>query len=186
MSSDIGDEVREAWEANAQWWSACFGEGNDFHLQWVAPPVESLLEIRPGERVLDIACGNGAFSRRLADLGAQVTALDFSASFIACACERNADYADRIRYCVIDAAKRDELMSVGEGAFDAAVSNMALMDMSDITVLASCLPKLLKSGGRFVVSIMHPCFNNPDARMCMEHEDRNGQLMTTRTIRIRR
>ena len=170
--------VRKAWETNARWWSDRFGEGND-----VAPPVERLLDIAPEARVLDIACGNGAFSRRLADLGAQVTAFDFSFPFIECARELSSAHAERIRYHVTDATRESDLLALGTGSFDAAVSNMALMDMSDISVLASCLPKLLKPGGRFVFSIMHPCFNNPDSRLCMEHEDREGKLRITRSVK---
>jgi len=180
------ESVRSAWETNARWWSDYFGEGNDFHLQLVAPPVEELLNIQSDEQVLDIACGNGAFSRRLADLGARVIGFDFSSSFISCARERSTAYADRVQYHVIDATDRDSLLALGTQRFDGAVANMALMDMSDISTLAECLPQLLKPSGRFVFSIMHPCFNNPDSRMCMEHEDRNGELTTTRTVKVGR
>jgi cyclopropane fatty-acyl-phospholipid synthase-like methyltransferase len=40
--------------------------------------VERLLALQPGERVLDVACGNGVMARRLALLGGRVTAVDFS------------------------------------------------------------------------------------------------------------
>jgi len=161
MARDESNTVREAWEKNARWWSDRFGEGNDFHLNLIAPPVEKLLAIQAGERILDIACGNGAFSRRMADLGARVLGFDFSAPFIECARERSGGYEQRIEYRVIDATDRGQLLKLGEAQFAAAVSNMALMDMSDINALAECLPRLLKRGGLFVFSIMHPCFNNP-------------------------
>jgi 2-polyprenyl-3-methyl-5-hydroxy-6-metoxy-1,4-benzoquinol methylase len=57
-------------------------DGNDFHLMLVRPGTESLLSINPGERVLDVACDNGIFSRRLARLGAHVTAIDVSPTLI--------------------------------------------------------------------------------------------------------
>jgi 2-polyprenyl-3-methyl-5-hydroxy-6-metoxy-1,4-benzoquinol methylase len=184
--SHESDAVRDAWEKNGRWWSDRFGEGNDFHLNLVAPPVEKLLNIQRDEFVLDIACGNGAFSRRMADLGARVVGFDFSTSFVECARERSGAYEDRIEYHVIDATNTEQMLALGERQFAAAVSNMALMDMSDIESLAECVPKLLKPGGRFVFSIMHPCFNNPDIRMAMEEEDRDGQLVTTRSIKIGR
>jgi 2-polyprenyl-3-methyl-5-hydroxy-6-metoxy-1,4-benzoquinol methylase len=184
--SHESDAVRDAWEKNGRWWSDRFGEGNDFHLNLVAPPVEKLLDIQADELILDIACGNGAFSRRMADLGAKVVGFDFSTSFIECAKERSSAYVNRIEYHVMDATNVAQMLSLGEGRFSAAVSNMALMDMSNIEPLAECLPKLLKPGGRFVFSIMHPCFNNPDTRMAMEEEDREGELVTTRSIKIGR
>jgi 2-polyprenyl-3-methyl-5-hydroxy-6-metoxy-1,4-benzoquinol methylase len=184
--SHESDAVRDAWEKNGRWWSNRFGEGNDFHLNLVAPPVEKLLDIQPDDCVLDIACGNGAFSRRMVDLGAQVVGIDFSTSFIACARERSGKYERLVDYHVMDATNTEQLLSLGKGQFNAAVANMALMDMSDIDPLAKCLPRMLVPGGRFVFSIMHPCFNNPDTRMAMEEEDREGQMVTTRTVKIGR
>lgn len=61
------------------------GEGNDFvnMLEW--PAIERLLQPRKGERLLDIACGNGLTSRRLARTGADGLAFDFSETMIAIA-----------------------------------------------------------------------------------------------------
>ena len=72
----------EAWNQNATFWDNKMGEGNDFHLKLVAPATEELLTILPGQKILDIACGNGQFSRRLKSLGAQVTACDGSSQLI--------------------------------------------------------------------------------------------------------
>ncbi|MBA3531803.1 MAG: hypothetical protein H0T73_07790, partial [Ardenticatenales bacterium] len=60
------DEVRAIWEQNAGYWDDYMGEGNDYHLVLIVPTTERLLAIQPGERVLEIACGNGSFARRLA------------------------------------------------------------------------------------------------------------------------
>ncbi|MFC2083150.1 class I SAM-dependent methyltransferase [Candidatus Bipolaricaulota bacterium] len=184
MTPPDKDSVRSAWEKNAKWWSDYFGEGNDFHLQLVAPPVERLLEVGDGENILDVACGNGAFSRRLADLGARVVGFDFSSAFIECARKRSTEYKDRIDYRVVDATDRAQLLGLGKARFAAAVSNMALMDMSDIAVLAECLPRLLKPGGRFVFSIMHPCFNNNAVRLSIEDEQVDDQPLSVPSVRI--
>ncbi len=75
--------VQEAWNRIAPWWDDRVGaEGNDFHQVLVAPATERLLALKADEVVLDIACGNGQFSRRMADLGARVVAFDFSEAFI--------------------------------------------------------------------------------------------------------
>ena len=58
-------------------------DGNEFFNVLIWPVVKSLLEPSPGQGVLDVACGNGVTSRRLAESGAQVTAIDFSESLIA-------------------------------------------------------------------------------------------------------
>lgn len=56
--------VRHAWDAKAAFRDERMGDGNAFQLELIAPAVERLLDVRPGERILDVACGNGVSSRR--------------------------------------------------------------------------------------------------------------------------
>jgi len=57
-------------------------DSNYFHCNLVRPNTEMLLNIKEGDFVLDIACGNGNFSQRLAQKGARVVAFDFSSKMI--------------------------------------------------------------------------------------------------------
>jgi 2-polyprenyl-3-methyl-5-hydroxy-6-metoxy-1,4-benzoquinol methylase len=158
------------------------GEGNDFQRLLIGPATENLLELRGGELVLDIACGNGNFSRRMAQLGAQVVAFDFSQTFIERARAHSTKFGDQIEYQRIDAAQQEQLLSLGPNRFDAAVCNMALMDMPDIDPLIETLPQLLKTGGMFIFSVMHPCFNSSGANKIIEEGDSDGDLITRRAI----
>jgi 2-polyprenyl-3-methyl-5-hydroxy-6-metoxy-1,4-benzoquinol methylase len=81
-------ESRQAWNRNATFWDERMGEGNDFVEVLIWPTAEKLLALQPGERVLDVACGNGLTSRRMAALGAEVVAIDFSERMIAHARQR--------------------------------------------------------------------------------------------------
>ena len=73
---ELNTRAREQWDAKAEFWDVLHGyDGNQFHKQLVGPSAERLLAVKAGESVLDVACGNGQFSRRLAALGAQVTAI---------------------------------------------------------------------------------------------------------------
>jgi SAM-dependent methyltransferase len=89
-----------------------------------------LLKVQPGETVLDVACGNGVFSRRLAELGARVVAVDFSEKFVELARVRTeeAGYGDAVEYLVADATDEERMLALGEERFDGAVCNMALED----------------------------------------------------------
>ncbi len=178
------EETREAWNQNAAFWDERMGEGNDFVKALIWPATERLLELRPGERVLDIACGNGLTSRRLAALGAEVVAFDFAEAMIAHALERTAEHADRIEYLVLDATDEAALLALGEGRFDAALCNMALFDMAEIEPLMHALARLLRPGGRFVFSVLHPCFNSPHIALVAEEEDREGDLVTIYSVKI--
>jgi 2-polyprenyl-3-methyl-5-hydroxy-6-metoxy-1,4-benzoquinol methylase len=183
----LNAEVQDIWNRNAGFWDEHMGaEGNDFHQLLVSPAAERLLQIQPGEMVLEVACGAGVFARRLADLGARVLATDFSQVFLDRAGTRAQGYAGRIEFRLLDATDADALGALGQHRFDAAVSNMALMDMANIHPLAAALPKLLRSGGRFVFTIMHPCFNTSGATMLVEQEESEGRIETSYSVRVKR
>jgi len=87
---------------------------------------------------------------------------------------------------VVDATDREALLGLGASAFDGALCNMALMDMAEIEPLMTALAVLLKPGGRFVFSVLRPCFNNPAIVQMGELEDRNGTIVTTYSVKIAR
>lgn len=177
-------ETWAIWDGNAEWWADYIGEGNQFQIEIVNPPTDRLLDLRPGERVLDIACGSGPFARRMARLGAEVVAFDFSERFIARARALSAEAGARIDYRVLDATDEAQLLTLGAQVFDAAVCNMALMGMTTIAPLLSALARLLKAGGRFVFSVTHPAFNTTAVSLLAEREDRGGELVTTYALKV--
>jgi 2-polyprenyl-3-methyl-5-hydroxy-6-metoxy-1,4-benzoquinol methylase len=180
----LTDEARQIWDQKATWWDSHFGE--DANL-FVRPTVERLLDLQPGQRVLDIACGNGAFSRRMAQLGARVVACDFSETFLRLARARTAaDLAGLIEYRLVDATDEAQVLALGPEPFDAAVCTMGLMDMATIEPLMGALSRLLKPAGRFVFAVTHPCFNTGGVTRVIEEEDRAGQLVTTRSVQVSR
>jgi 2-polyprenyl-3-methyl-5-hydroxy-6-metoxy-1,4-benzoquinol methylase len=184
--NSANQEARIAWERNASFWDSRMGEGNDFINLLIWPATEKLLAPGQGERILDIACGNGLTSRRLAEMGANVTAFDFSAAMIEIARIKPTTGKGSIEYSLLDATDYEQLVALGERSFDAALCNMALFDMADIRPLFLALAKLLRRQGRFVFSIIHPCFNNPSSVHQGELEDRDGELVATYSVKISR
>jgi 2-polyprenyl-3-methyl-5-hydroxy-6-metoxy-1,4-benzoquinol methylase len=178
------EETRQAWNENAAFWDARMGEGNDFVEVLTWPATERMLKLEPGERVLDIACGNGLTSRRMAAMGAEVVATDFSEEMIAHACRRTTEADGRLTFDVLDATDEQALLALGEGQFDAALCHMALFDMAEIDPLMRSLGRLLHPGGRFVFSVLHPCFNNPHMVQMAEMEDREGEIVTVYSIKV--
>jgi SAM-dependent methyltransferase len=174
------DASRESWNANAAFWDERMGEGNDFQLKLLAPALEQLLDIRPGMRVLDAACGNGNFSRRMVELGASVVAFDGAPAMI----ERARAKPGAITYHVIDAADRDALRSLG-GPYDALVCNMALMDIADIEPLIDVSRELLAPGAPFVFSVQHPCFNSAYSSVVLENSTNPGSGLWEATVSLR-
>src|SRR3954462_12493687 len=78
------------WGHVAQWYDDLVGEeGSEFQREVIFPGVLRMLALRPGEKVLDIACGQGAFCRLLAEKGAKVTGVDAALELIRLARERS-------------------------------------------------------------------------------------------------
>jgi 2-polyprenyl-3-methyl-5-hydroxy-6-metoxy-1,4-benzoquinol methylase len=183
---ELNQPNQTIWDENATWWDEQIGEGNVFQNRLIGPATERLLNVRPGQAILDLACGNGVFSRRLAALGAHVTACDFSPTFLERAKARSAAVADRIEYRLADLTDKEQLRALGAGGYDAAVCNMALMDMASISPLLQALRTLLKPTGSFVFSVLHPCFNTTACTMLAEQVDEDGVLRTYPSVRVRR
>ena len=61
---------------------------------------------------------------------------------------------------------------------------MALFDMAEIDPLMSALSRLLRPGGRFVFSVLHPCFNNSHVVQMAEMEDRAGEIVTVYSVKV--
>ncbi|MER3486306.1 MAG: hypothetical protein C4345_10360, partial [Chloroflexota bacterium] len=119
--STLVRETQDIWNAKAAFWDARMGDGNAFQRILLGPACERLLAIQPGDLVLDLACGNGVFARRLAELGARVVAIDFSERFLERARARSTSCGDRIEYQLVDATDEAQLIALGEHRFDAVV-----------------------------------------------------------------
>lgn len=97
-----------------------------------------LLDPQPEEHILDVGCGEGALTEKIARLGASVVGVDDSPEMIAAAKARGLDAR------LVDAATMDF-----DGEFDAAFSNAALHWMLDKDAVAAAIFRALKAGGRF-------------------------------------
>ena len=183
---EFNNETAPVWERLAGYWDDTIGEGNGFQDYLVEPYSEMLLELKSGERVLDIACGGGRFTRRMAAQDVTVLAVDHSAEFIERAKRRTTENADRIDYRVMNATDKAALLSLGRNEFDAAVCTMSLMDMASIEPMISSLPKLLKPGGRFVFSILHPAFHSGEIEFFAESGSVDGEFGSVSGVKITR
>jgi SAM-dependent methyltransferase len=113
-----------------------------------------------GMRLIDMACGQGRVSRELACRGARVTGLDISAALLAKAGMLEAARPLGISYARADATAPQVL----EGqVFDGAVCNYGLSDIDDLEGLLANIARLVRAGGWFVFSLLHPCFPGWDS-----------------------
>ena len=102
-------------------------------------PVVDLLDPQPGERVLDLGCGDGALTKRLVSAGCEVVAVDSSPEQVWAALERG-----------LDARIADASELRIDGLFDAVFSNAALHWITDPQPVIANVWNALRPGVRFV------------------------------------
>ena len=98
----------QSWETNAEYWDNGIGEhGNVYWKVLQLPTLKRMIDIRPGNKALDLATGNGLAARWLASEGASVLATDGSTGMLENAKLRHAAACDAdISYRRLDVTKR--------------------------------------------------------------------------------
>ncbi|NIQ01421.1 MAG: methyltransferase domain-containing protein [Nitrospinaceae bacterium] len=144
------------WDQAAQWYDALVGlKGSEYQTSIILPGAFQMMNLRKGERVLDLACGQGVFSRYLFQKGMKVTGLDVSGEMIRFA-QKRSDPSITFR----EGDAQDPKALAGE-TFDAAVCLLALQNIAAIEPVMANIKRWLKPGGRFVMVTTHPCFRIP-------------------------
>ncbi|MGC8862512.1 MAG: class I SAM-dependent methyltransferase [Armatimonadota bacterium] len=143
--------------------------GGDLQRHVVVPAMLEMIGQVSGRDVLDLYCGAGYLSRRLATMGARVTAVDTSQRLIGIAGELDKREEHGIRYTV---AEPSDLSVLEDSVFDDIVCNMGLMITRDLSGTVAELARLVKLGGRFIFSVLHPCFCMPDACWMSDEDSR--------------
>lgn len=148
------------WEDRAPSWI----EVEDLSLSLVAGPISDAaierLAPAPGEQVLDVGCGTGPTSVRIAQLvdpGGAVTGADISATMVAAAERRGGDAGvGNVTFRVADA----QTVDLGAGVFDAVFSRFGVMFFSDPVAAFANLRRALRPGGRLVFACWQELLRN--------------------------
>jgi 2-polyprenyl-3-methyl-5-hydroxy-6-metoxy-1,4-benzoquinol methylase len=150
------DRVMKQWDDASESWVDFVRQGKDFCRDEMNNPATfRLIGNVNGQRVLDLACGEGYNTRILARKGAKVTGVDFSRKLIELARIEETREKLGIDYRTSDVADLSEFPS---SHFDVVTCFMALMDIKNYCATMSEVSRVLKNMGRFVFSIPHPCF----------------------------
>jgi ubiquinone/menaquinone biosynthesis C-methylase UbiE len=124
--------------ATQQWNPETYEKNARFVSDLGAGAIE-LLAPKPGERILDLGCGDGALTETLVAAGCTVVAVDASAEQVAGAVKRGLDAR---------VARAEALPFNNE--FDAVFSNAVLHWVKDADGVIASVARALKPGGRFV------------------------------------
>ncbi len=149
-----------SWDAVAGWYDELLEESPDsFQAKVILPNILRILN--PGQgltlsgmKIIDIACGQGYFSRAFVAAGAKVVGADISPELIEKAKERS----QNIEFHV---APADRLNFAENDTFDAAVIILAIQNIENLSGTMGEAARVLKPGGRLVVVLNHPAFRIP-------------------------
>ncbi|HLW69746.1 MAG TPA: methyltransferase domain-containing protein [Candidatus Binataceae bacterium] len=127
----------------AQKWNADRYARNAYFVPALGQPVLELLAPRAGERILDLGCGDGVLTEKIAAAGATVIGIDASTEMIAAARRRG-----------LEAMVMDGFSLSFAAEFDAVFSNAAIHWMKvDPDAVIAGVRRALKDGGRFVAEM---------------------------------
>lgn len=120
-----------------------------------------------GRRILDAGCGSGRLAAELAARGALMSGFDGSPAMLQLARQR---LADSVPLTVADLG---EPLPYGDGAFDDVVASLVLHYLGDWSGPLAELRRVLRPGGRLIVSVNHPLvrvFTHPDEDYFATHQ----------------
>lgn len=122
----------------------------------ILPNLIRLMAIKKGERILDLACGAGFFTREFPKKGAKVVGVDISPKLIAAAKRRSPG----IEYIV---ARADQLGFLKDGSIDKIAMVLAVQNMDNLQAVFTECRRVLKRSGKLYLVMSHPAFRVPKA-----------------------
>lgn len=159
-----------SWNSAASWYSSYLEDTEDsYQRQVILPNLLRVLAPKEGMRVLDIACGQGFFSREMAAAGADVVGVDLSTDLIH---EAKKLSPKEIQYYV---SRADNLNFAKDASFDAATVVLAIQNIEHIAGVFAEAKRVLKKEGRLVLVMMHPAFRIPEYSSWGFDDEKNVQ-----------
>lgn len=154
-----------SWGPVATWYDTHLEKNDDtYHTKVIFPNILRILGDITNLKVLDLACGQGAFARELRTRGAFVTGVDIGKELIKIAEEKNdliKDKDNKIHKVIYHVTSADDLYMLKDMSCDIVVCILALQNIENLTKTTQEASRVLVKGGRFIFVLNHPAYRNP-------------------------
>ncbi len=158
-----------SWGGVADWYDDLLTkEKSNYQKDLVLPNLMRLMNIKPGERILDLACGQGFFSFEFAKAGGEVTGVDIAKELINIASLQATSYPASAgprngggKLLTFRTAPADKIDFVPSGSIDKIAIVLAIQNIENLDGVFKECARVLRSGGRLFVVMNHPSFRIP-------------------------
>ena len=152
-----------SWGTVASWYNDHLEKtGDTYHEKVIYPNLLRIIGDIKGKKVLDLACGQGQFSRLMRDKGAHVTGIDLGKELIAIAESYNVSVKETGTHKAIYLqGSADDLYMLKDATFEVVVCILALQNIENLQKTIEEAKRVLTPNGSFVFVLNHPSFRNP-------------------------
>ncbi|HEY9481139.1 MAG TPA: class I SAM-dependent methyltransferase [Candidatus Paceibacterota bacterium] len=147
--------MKTSWGGVAGWYDKVVNDYDSYQARVLLPNILRIVAPKHGEKILDLACGQGYFSHALAAEGAQVTGVDIAPELIDIA-KKHADHNEEF---LVSSA--DNLSAFADMSFDVVVCVLAIQNIERMAEAFRQVSRVVRAGGRFVLVLNHPSFRIP-------------------------
>ena len=144
-----------SWSPVAKWYDETVELEGSYQRELILPNLLRLMEIKNDERILDLACGQGFFSRAFAGAGAEVIGADISKDLIKIAAEKS---EKEILYHI---APAHSLPFLANQSIDKTALVLALQNIEPLEETLKECARVLAQNGRLFIVLNHPAFRIP-------------------------
>lgn len=147
--------IKTSWNKVVDWYKKEVGEkGHYYHQKVILPNLLRILDLKAGEKVIDLGCGQGVLGRAMPD-GVEYVGVDAATELVNEA--KNLDKNVKHRYVVEDITEK--LTTADK--FDKVIILLTLQNLKRPFKAVENVKNLLKEDGRLFIVINHPCFRIP-------------------------
>jgi ubiquinone/menaquinone biosynthesis C-methylase UbiE len=160
---DTSSPSSTSWGTVASWYDSHLEKtGDTYHEKVVYPNLLRILGDIKGKKILDLACGQGQFSRIMQNVGAYVTGVDLGKELITLAESHNKSIKETgVHKVTYFTGSADDLYMIKDASVERVVCVLALQNIENLQKTIEEAGRVLVKEGSFIFVLNHPSFRNP-------------------------